>query len=567
MKERMNFKSLGSLGSLRNLKALMCLMSLIFFGACSQDDDTFETRYATFLQLQTQMEAPATRATIANTWNGDEAVRVMINNVTPTLPFTVATDGKLSPVTPLYWSNYPSGFSAQAWYPGGYTYQTNQSSADRFQAADFIFASQKTGITKSNYNDFAHTLQFEHRLAKVSVKLRKGVGITDLSDAEVRLWGFTQLYTIETLTNGEVTGQTPGEIRPYYNDPANDTLALLLPRTYAGDNFIKLALSGTDYYYKPASLTLESGKHYTFVITLNKTGITVSPVSITDWNVTASSDLGTAISVMPPMVLIPHGTFLMGCSDGSNIGDGAGTGLNTTPAEPGRSSNETQHQVTLTQDFYMSKYAVTNVQYAVFLNATGVPSNGEADATANGGSANQILIASDSWGVTWDTDKWKAQSGYENYPVINVSWYGAKAYADWIGGNLPTEAQWEYACRAGTTTAWSFGADAANLGDYAWYDGNSGAQTHPVGEKLPNDYGLYDMHGNVLEWCLDSWDYYSAYSSDAVTDPVSPNAGTYRVLRGGSWRSTALNVRVPPRIGSGPGFRYSHYGFRLVLVP
>ncbi len=152
-------------------------------------------------------------------------------------------------------------------------------------------------------------------------------------------------------------------------------------------------------------------------------------------------------------------------------------------------------------------------------------------------------------------------------PMIQVTWYGAKAYADWVGGALPTEAQWEYACRAGSETAYSYG-DTAD-GDYMWDSSNSGSQTHKVGEKQPNAWGLYDIHGNVFEWCLDQWDYSENYpstgtESDAISDPLV-TTGSNRVLRGGSWRSSAADCRSGYRIGNIPGNGNVLYGFRVVF--
>lgn len=272
-------------------------------------------------------------------------------------------------------------------------------------------------------------------------------------------------------------------------------------------------------------------------------------------------------------VKIPAGTFLMGSSDGSNIDDSDGSGLNTTTAEANRSV-EPHHWVTLTKDYYMSKYLITKTQYAAFLNDTGV---GEDRKYEVSGYGSRSLFSLDSdWTPKWNSSKsrWEASG---DTPMIWVTWFGAKAYADWAGGALPTEAQWEYACRAGTTTAYSFGNDANDLGDYAWYYDNSPSVingTNPVGTKLPNPWGLYDMHGNVWEWCSD---YFGAWYgndiwhiSEAATDPIgpaSPETGNYRVLRGGSWGNVAQYCRSACRTLGSPTYGGSNFGFRVVFVP
>jgi formylglycine-generating enzyme required for sulfatase activity len=125
---------------------------------------------------------------------------------------------------------------------------------------------------------------------------------------------------------------------------------------------------------------------------------------------------------------------------------------------------------------------------------------------------------------------------------------------------LPTEAEWEYACRAETETAYSF-KEVDKLGDYAWYYANSEAHTHPVGQKKPNDWGLYDMHGNVYEWCQDYW--YDDYPANSVADPKGPDNGKYRVLRGGSWNHRAEDLRSANRHGSFPGYLSFNNGFRV----
>ena len=179
-------------------------------------------------------------------------------------------------------------------------------------------------------------------------------------------------------------------------------------------------------------------------------------------------------------VLIKAGSFQMGSLE-SNLY---------------RKPDETRHEVILTKDFSMSKYEITNAQYATFLNACGIGPDGRGnDKTEYRG---RVLIVDCTtkdhlWGVRWDSSnlQWVSMTGYENYPVVYVTWYGAKAYANWIGGSLPTEAQWEYACRAGTITDYYFGNNWEELEPHAWYfrDAEIIYTTHKVGTKEANPWG------------------------------------------------------------------------------
>lgn len=128
-------------------------------------------------------------------------------------------------------------------------------------------------------------------------------------------------------------------------------------------------------------------------------------------------------------------------------------------------------------------------------------------------------------------------------------------------GSLPTEAEWEYACRAGSTTVFSFGDDRSELGDYAWFHGNSGSTTHPPGEKTPNAWGLYDMHGNVIEWV---GDWHAPYSGERQSDPTGPATGIFKVLRGGSWFNYEFLCRSDYRYYYNPDNRDTLIGFRLL---
>jgi formylglycine-generating enzyme required for sulfatase activity len=182
---------------------------------------------------------------------------------------------------------------------------------------------------------------------------------------------------------------------------------------------------------------------------------------------------------------------------------------------------------------------------------------------------------------------WPKKAG-DSLPVNNVSWGDAVRFCNsWSeqqglmpcyqieedrvswdvtkdGYRLLTEAEWEYACRAGTEGRWYFGDEEAELGAYAWYDKNSKNTTHPVGTKKPNAWGLYDMHGNVWEWC---WDWYGAYSSEHQYNPAGPPNGEFRVLRGGAFNFPSRNLRSAGRNWIEPEYRIINYGFRCARGP
>jgi formylglycine-generating enzyme required for sulfatase activity len=212
-------------------------------------------------------------------------------------------------------------------------------------------------------------------------------------------------------------------------------------------------------------------------------------------------------------VLIPAGTFQMG----STTGD---------------SDERPVHQVTISQPFYLGKYEVTQAQWQAVM------------------GQNPSLF-----------------QGTPNLPVEQVWWDDVQEFIRKLNAKeghtkyrLPTEAEWEYAARASTTTAYSFGDDATRLGEYAWYKGNAGERTHPVGKLKPNPWGLYDMHGNVWEWVQD---WYQRYESEAVTDPRGPDLGTHRSRRGCAWNNAAEVCRSTNRYSS-PGYRDDFLGFRLL---
>jgi len=215
----------------------------------------------------------------------------------------------------------------------------------------------------------------------------------------------------------------------------------------------------------------------------------------------------------------------------------------TMGSEKGFSYEKPVHQVTITRPFYMGATEVTQAQ----------------------------------WKAVMGTQPWEGQKytkAAADHAASYITWDDAAAFCTALSKKtgrtvrLPTEAEWEYACRAGTTTVYSFGDDSSKLGDYAWYYDNAYKKdekyAHPVGVKKPNAWGLYDMHGNVWEWCAD-W-YADSYANADTRDPKGPASGKFRVLRGGSWFDPAGASRAAYRSSFTPDLRIYHYGFRVVVV-
>ncbi len=227
-------------------------------------------------------------------------------------------------------------------------------------------------------------------------------------------------------------------------------------------------------------------------------------------------DLGGGVTM--EFVLIRAGSFTMGSDE--NTGDG---------------DESPQHEVTITRPFYLGKFEVTQEQWVALMGSN--------------------------------------PSGFKGAkrPVDSVSWNDCQRFLARLHEKtgrkfaLPSEAQWEYACRAGTHTTWSFGNDAAVAGDYGWLGVNSGGTTHAVGTRKPNAWGLYDMHGNVWEWCAD-WYAKHGYPTGRVADPTGPATSEGRILRGGGWGEDPLNARCAGRNCDGPDGAHNGIGFRCVLL-
>jgi formylglycine-generating enzyme required for sulfatase activity len=233
--------------------------------------------------------------------------------------------------------------------------------------------------------------------------------------------------------------------------------------------------------------------------------------------------------------------------------------------------DEIQHQVTLSA-FRMSKYETTNAQYAAFLNTRNIGSDG---LYALGDFPTQALIdINNTVGIYWTGTQWQPDAGKENFPVVNVTWYGATEFATYAGGRLPTEAEWEYACRANTTTAFSTGDCLNNMqANYRWDFPLTGCtntstaypnQTQAVNSYSPNAFGLYNMHGNVWEWCSD---WFAGLSETAQTNPTGPSTGDTRIIRGGAWVGYAVHCRSAFRASYSPNSYINDIGFRVSFAP
>ena len=294
-------------------------------------------------------------------------------------------------------------------------------------------------------------------------------------------------------------------------------------------NYLPLMIKFADYGVGSVE------KNRTYVLVLNQMGMssnpadvstTVSTVSVSPVQVPAVpsntiSDDAITIPVKDgiciEMVKVEGGTFMMGA---------------TSEMKNPNSNEKPVHQVTLTNDYYMGKYEVTQALWQAVMGSN--PSEYKGD----------------------------------NLPVETVSWNDCQKFISKLNSltgrmfRLPTEAEWEYAARGGKESRGYQYSGSSNISDVAWYDENSGSKTHPVGTKQANELGIYDMTGNVWEWCSD---WYSSYSSSSQTNPTGSDSGSARVSRGGGWNCNASYCRLSVRFYYTPDFRLDILGLRLAL--
>jgi eukaryotic-like serine/threonine-protein kinase len=302
--------------------------------------------------------------------------------------------------------------------------------------------------------------------------------------------------------------------------------------------------------------------------------ITPSP-AVAPFNAQAAQDyqsqwatsLGTPValtdSIGIQMVLIPPGEFLMGSSD-EQIDEvmklAEQLGADQTAKKRIPKAERPQHRVVLTRPFMMGVTEVTIGQFKQFAAATGFQSDAEKAAIAAGPTPLTVVqtYLNPGYAVT------------DSFPVATVTWNDAVAFCEWLSRQegvkyrLPTEAEWEFSCRAGSTTHYFFGDNYEQLDQYAWWARNNNRIAHPVGTKLPNPFGLYDMYGNLSEWCQDLWQE-NWYASGSTIEPLGPTEGVDRVTRGGGGaNANAIRCRSAFRAFDTPLYRPNHNGFRVV---
>lgn len=248
------------------------------------------------------------------------------------------------------------------------------------------------------------------------------------------------------------------------------------------------------------------------------------------------------------MVDVEGGSFQMGGNDGQ-------------PRE------QPIHTVTVTS-FEISKYEITNLQYAHFMNSVGVSLDGSL------GGTRFIELGEPYCQIDYVDGLFVAENGKESYPAIEVTWYGAKAFCEWFGGRLPTEAEWEYAARGGNQSQGYIYSGSNTVDDVGWHWDNSYSSTNAItqgrgsqiiGSKEPNELGIYDMSGNVWEWCND-WYEENYYSISTSINPQGPSLGTVRVIRGGSWGGGYGGCTCSYRYWNDPSFAHYVHGFRVVRI-
>jgi len=439
-----------------------------------------------------------------------------------------------------FYAYYP--YDPQMTNPINYNFvvKSDQSDDNNYAASDLMSAkSANTNIGSTV------SLNFNHLLTLIQVELPATSSTGAIPDPRLEiLLNKLQHTTVFNLSTNQLTASPtiftsirPHRVEKFDNISFNNTYtyrALVPAQTLPANQDLVIMNQGfvSKVSKQKNTLQMTSGKSYR--------------LSVDDF---PSDNIST--------VFIKAGTFLMGNPDPNALGFQGG------PA----------HWVKLTKDFYMTKHEITISQYAEFLNAIGAraPQDGlvmlQGEVLYNNVNNESTLPIYDM-----ATNKYTTTPGFENYPMNLLYYASAKAYATWVGGKLPTEAQWEYAARAGSTTPFYFGTQQEVLTNYAWISENSNYKAHAVGQKIPNAWGLYDMYGNVAEITEDkntdsnTIDPYPTISTEdsPLIDPLNQSGSSF-IVRGGSFISTKSTANSYLRSAVVSGSANYNVGFRVIF--
>lgn len=555
---------------LRSVPALLCGCSL-FFGACDNSEEavsggTGDGR----VSFRSSDIKPMKSRVSGAAWDNGDRVGIYMKKAGAALnagniveggdnrEYSASAAGSLVAVSdPLYYPLNGDKVDFVAYYPytqgiAGYAFVADFAAKQNApQEIDLLYSNN---AANKDANNPSVSLSFEHQFSKLTMRIVKGVGVTDLdfSALAVKIKGMPGKVSFDLGTKA-VTSQGNGDIVPRTVTAGTLYEAIVAPGK-AADRKVDFELDGTTYTWAiPAELVLTAGKNHRYNVTVNKIStitIEVAEADVEDWTPEGpAEEIGISKVRGVEFISLPAGEFMMG-----------------SPVGVGKDNERPQHKVTLTKGFRMSKYLITNAQFAEFMNARGIGSNAKY---AGGLYPDKALVKSGSWvGVRWKDDEWQPeQPSVSQWPVINVSWYGAMEFARWIGGRLPTEAEWEYACRAGTTTKYYTG-DQINVDEVQAIlsgikaPGSNENKQFIVGSCPPNPWGFYEMIGSVEEWVSDS---YYTYTEDAAVDPSHPVLSDKVVARGAAWWHSAADAGSAFRRDKAPDTLSDSQGFRIVL--
>lgn len=547
---------------------LFAFLASITFSACShQENENFDLSNQS---VKIKANISTLFGSVTPAWNNQDAIGLFVKrSSTPgfnqllesnrQLTYNASNDEFQLFGNPIY---YPQSGSldlvAYSPFKSGIsnTYPIDISNQNNLKAIDFLYSNATKNINKQGSSA---SLTFDHQLSKIIFSLQNFDNTTSgLQNINIALKGFASQADFD-LSSGTITNPIIS------TNPINIGLnreAIVIPNTNQSNQFFTFAIDGYTYEYTlPNSDAFEKGKIYNYLITINNKKITVTLSNITPWikNSSGIDDSGSISTDPIEYAYIPAGIFQMGAPDTSNTI---------------QSYEKPQHWVRISKSFYMSKHEITVSQYAEFLNANSVAYKALAKVYHNIDNESTYLFYSKKESTPYfENNKWVVLPAIKNNPMQGVTWHGALAYALWKGATLPTEAQWEYAYRATTKSKFFTGNFASEMMAYGYYHNNTGGYVKPVGEKLPNPWGLYDIAGNLLEWCLDGPEgneivsYPVADSELApIVDPVGKISKTdYAYYRGGNYSATVQLASAYSRNSIQKEYSAWQIGFRIVL--